>query len=105
MTIAKSAGYSGTPLAKKLGIKPGSRVFVSGAPDNYRQLLEPLPHGVAFENDPGPGIDIAHVFVTDKQELSAIMQKLRKQLDSKAALWVSWPKKTARVATTVGEDG
>jgi hypothetical protein len=105
MTIPRSAGYSGTPLAKKLGIKPGSRVFVSGAPGNYRRLLDPLPNGVSFENAPGPGIDMVHVFVTDKQELSGIMQKLRKQLDSSAALWVSWPKKTARVVTTVGEDG
>jgi hypothetical protein len=105
MMIAGSAGYSGTPLAKKLGIKPGSRVFVSGAPSNYRHLLEPLPHGVSFEHNPGPGVDIAHVFVTDKQELSGILRKLREQLDSHAALWVSWPKKAARVATTVGEDG
>jgi hypothetical protein len=104
MKVAGTSGYSGTPLAKKLGIKPGSRVFVTGAPKDYRKLLEPLPGAVSFENKPGPGVDIAHVFVTEKEELSKVMGTLRRQLKSDATLWVSWPKKAARVKTTVGED-
>jgi len=104
MKVPGTTGYSGTPLAKKLGIKPGSRVFVTGAPEGYRKLLEPLPVEVLFENKPGPGVDIAHVFVTKKQELSKLIAALRKQLRSDATMWVSWPKKAARVTTTVSED-
>ena len=104
MEVAGTSGYSGTPLAKKLGIKPGSRLFVRGAPKDYRKLLEPLPVRVSFENKAGPGVDIAHVFVTEKQELSRVMGALRKQLNSDATVWVSWPKKAAKVTTTVGED-
>jgi hypothetical protein len=104
MKVAVTTGYSGTPLAKKLGIKPGSRVFVTGAPKGYRKLLEPLPVEVLFENKPGPEVDIAHVFVTKKQELSKLIAALRKQLRSDASLWVSWPKKAARVTSTVSED-
>ena len=104
MKVAGTSGYSGTPLAKKLGIKPRSRVFVAGAPKGYRKLLAPLPSAVLFENKPGPGVDIAHVFVTEKEELSRVLGALRKQLNFDATLWVSWPKKAARVATTVGED-
>jgi hypothetical protein len=99
-----SSGYSGTPLAAKLGIKRGSRVFVAGAPEGYRKLLAPLPAEVRFEDRAGPAVDIAHVFVTEKEELARCLGTLRKQLKSEAALWVSWPKKTAKVVTSVGED-
>jgi hypothetical protein len=99
-----TSGYSATPLAKKLGIKQGSRVAVIGAPDDYRKLLEPLPGGVIFEDEPRPGVDVAHVFVTKRAHLSRLLGALRKKLDPDAAVWVSWPKKAAKVATTVGED-
>jgi hypothetical protein len=104
MKVTGASGYSGTPLAKKLGIRQGSHVFVAGAPKDYRKLLEPLPVEVLFDDEPGPGVDIAHVFVTEKGELSKLLTALRKKLNSDATLWVSWPKKTAKVATTVGED-
>ena len=98
------SGYSGTPLPKKLGIKAGNRVFVTGAPKAYRKLLTPLPAQVSFKDKAGPDVDIAQVFVTEKEELAKLLADLRKKLNSSAALWVSWPKKTARVATTVDED-
>ena len=103
MSVVSATGYSGTPLAKKLGIKEGSRVFVSGAPKDYRKLLAPLPAKVSFEKEPGSGVDLAHVFVTQHQELSALLKTLRKRLDGHAALWVSWPKKTARTPAALGE--
>jgi hypothetical protein len=103
LRVAVASGYSGTPLAKKLGIKVGSRIFVKGAPENYRKLLRPLPARVIFEDAPGPDIDVAHVFVTEKKELSKFLRALRKELRSEAVLWVSWPKKAARVDTTVDE--
>lgn len=98
------SGYSGTPLAKKLGIKQGHRVYVMAAPAGYRRLLEPLAAGVRFENNSGPTVDVAHVFVNEKQQLAGALPTLRKHLKAEATLWVSWPKKTAGVPTTVGED-
>jgi hypothetical protein len=98
------AGYSGTPLAKKLGIKDASRVLTIGAPEDYLDLLDPLPDGVAFETRAGSDVDIAHVFVTHKGELARHLGALRKKLRADAVVWVSWPKKSARVPTTVTED-
>jgi hypothetical protein len=103
VTVAGSSGYSGTPLAKKLGIKHGHCVYVTGAPSNYAQLLDPMPAEVSFANVPGPGVDVAHVFVTEKGQLSRSLRVLRKRLNPGAALWISWPKKSAKLATTVGE--
>jgi hypothetical protein len=103
LTVAGSSGYSGTPLAKKLGIKQGSCLYVAGAPRDYRQLLEPMPAEVSYASRPGPRVDVAHVFVTEKGQLSKTLRVLRKKLNPGATLWVSWPKKTAKMATTVGE--
>jgi hypothetical protein len=104
MPTPRAAGYSGTPLAKKLGIKESSRVLVLGAPDDFSDLLDPLPVGVIFESKAGPRVDIAHVFVTWKEELAKHSSVLRGKLRPDAALWVSWPKKAAKVPTTVTED-
>jgi hypothetical protein len=102
--MPSSAGYSGTPLAKKLGIKPSNRVCALGAPDGYTTLLEPLPQGVEFENRPGPRTDLVHLFVTRREELVERLLFLRKTLHAEAALWVSWPKKASKVPTTITED-
>lgn len=99
-----TAGYSGTPLARKLGIKDGSRVLLVNAPSNYRKLLAPLPAGVRFESRAAELIDLAHVFVTQRADLARQLPVLRKQLGPEAALWISWPKKASRVPTTVTED-
>jgi hypothetical protein len=101
---SKVPGYSGKPLAEKLGIKPGSSVFVVNAPKGYRGLLEPLPEGVSFLKRGSRKVDIAHVFVTRAAQLSTHLTSLRAALDPNAALWVSWPKKSAKVATDVTED-
>lgn len=99
-----SAGYSGTPLAKKLGIKTSSRVFLVGAPEGFFALLDPLPAGVAFEHAAGPQVDIAHVFVTQRLELDRQLSALRATMRDDAVVWVSWPKKAAKVATDITED-
>ena len=104
MEIEKIAGYSGTPLAKKLGIKEGCCLLLLGAPDGYKHLLEPLPTGVLFESNVGPSIDVVHLFVTQKGELANHLTALWEQLKPEAAVWVSWPKKAANVPTTVTED-
>ena len=104
MRMPPSTGYSGTPLAKKLGLKAASRVLLLGAPPEYSALLAPLPEGVVFDRIAGTDIDIAHIFVTRKEELAQHLATLRKTLKPDATVWVSWPKKAAKVATTVTED-
>jgi hypothetical protein len=99
-----TAGYSGTPLAKKLGFKPGQRVSAPGAPPNYRQLLAPLPDGVEFQARISRTTDLVHLFTASRTELAKILAKCRKTLVPEAAIWVSWPKKTAKVPTDITED-
>ena len=98
------AGYSGTPLARKLGIKERNKVHVSGAPDNYRSLLEPLPPAVEFTSKLDRSIDIVHLFVTGRAALDKTLRSLRGKLDPRAAVWVSWPKKSAKMATDITEN-
>ena len=104
MGARDTAGYSGTPLAKKLGIREGSRVWLRGAPAGFGDTLQPLPTDVTFERRPGPQVDVAHVFVTRREDLAEALGSLRQQLSPTAALWISWPKKAAKVPTTVTED-
>ena len=98
------AGYSGTPLAKKLGIKEQTNVVAVDAPKGYRQLLEPLPAAVRFSSKIDKTIDVVHVFTTEKAELARSLASYRKALPQDAAVWVSWPKKAANVATHITED-
>jgi len=99
-----TAGYSGTPLAKKLGFKPGLRVATVGAPANYAKLVVPLPEGVDLGARVGKNTDIVHLFTTSKAELAKKLESWLKQLGPDAAIWVSWPKKTAKVPTDITED-
>ena len=98
------AGYSGTPLAKKLGIKPGSTIHLVGAPPGHRQLLAPLPDDVEFVESLSGTTDIIHVFSTKKPDLAASLSRIRKRMRPDAVVWVSWPKKAARVPTDITED-
>jgi hypothetical protein len=98
------AGYSGTPLAKKLGIKPDTELVLVGAPDGYRKLVEPLPEGVKFAARLSPRTDIVHVFMTRKAELGKALQGCRAKLKADGTVWVSWPKKAAKVETDITED-
>ncbi len=97
-------GYSGTPLAKKLGLKEGSRVATVGAPAGFARLLDPLPPGVKLTVRPGANSDIVHLFVSRREDLEEALIRFRGLLKPAAALWVSWPKKAARIPTTVSEE-
>lgn len=99
-----AAGYSGTPLAKKLGITAGSRVVVESPPADYRDLLAPIPSGVEFESRLSQATDIVHVFTDSRAALFAALQRLRTAIRQDAAIWVSWPKKSSKVPTDVTED-
>ena len=98
------AGYSGTLLAKKLGIKPGSRLCVVNAPDNYAELLAPLPDNVALMRVVSARTDIVQVFATSRATLADELRRCFAELRADASIWVSWPKKVAKVATDITED-
>ena len=97
-------GYSGTPLSSKLGIGAGCVVHLSGAPDGYPKLLEPLPKGVTFETRISKATNLMHVFAVRKTELAKMLRTCRSKLRPTAVLWVSWPKKAAKVQTDITED-
>lgn len=98
------AGYSGTPLAQKLGIRAPLRLVVIAAPSGYEALIGGLPDGVVAGRSPGPRADLVHVFATRRAALSGHLRRLRSKLRPDAAVWVSWPKKASKVATDITED-
>jgi len=98
------AGYSGTPLAKKLSLKDGMRVWSDGMPDSVQREI--AGEGLDFEvlQRPDAPIDAAHIFVTDRQHLQAKLQQLLPLLGPSGFIWVSWPKKASKVSTDITED-
>jgi hypothetical protein len=98
------AGYSGTPLWKKLGIKPDATVVTVSTPANYRDLLPGLPRGVAFVAEAEPPVAFVHLFVTALADLKKRLAKLKAALAPDGVIWVSWPKKASKVETDVTED-
>ena len=98
------AGYSGTPLIKKLGIKPGASVLILEAPTGYAKTLGRLPEGAVVAKAPRPGLDFIHVFTTRRADLERRFGALQKALAPAGMLWVSWPKKASGVETDVTED-
>lgn len=100
----KSAGYSGTPLSKKLGIAEGGSVLPIGAPAHYRELLAPLPLRVRFTRQLEPSTDIVHLFVRKREVLAEQLRELYPTIRADAAIWVSWPKKSAKVEKDITED-
>lgn len=104
MPQVTTTGYSGTPLAKKLGYRDAMRVHVRGAPADYRRLLEPLPAAVRFEDEPDAQTQLAHTFVDRRHALAKDLAEFRARLGPDAIVWVSWPKKASKVATDITED-
>jgi hypothetical protein len=98
------AGYSGTPLAAKLGIKEGCEIALVGAPQGLRELLEPLPPAVKFTGKPGMTTSIVHIFTTERARLAKALASYRERLSPEATVWVSWPKKSAKVPSEVSEE-
>jgi len=99
-----AAGYSGTPLAAKLGIKAGTTIYLTDAPAAFEQLLEPLPPGVRFAPRLAAGVDLAHIFATRKADLRTALNAHRRGLGPDATVWVSWPKKASGVPSEITEE-
>lgn len=99
-----TAGYSGTPLAKKLGIKENASVITINAPDHYPDLLAPLPSGVSIGNSAMPDTDVVHFFTNSRDELARGLAKYKMIIKQDGAIWVSWYKKAAKLPTEITED-
>lgn len=97
-------GYSGTPLAKKLGIKPAFKVMLINAPDHYMELFTDMPADVCFESDETSKKDLIHFFTFKKDELLTLLPVLKTRIKPNGIIWVSWPKKSSRVLSDVTED-
>ena len=93
------AGYSSTPLAKKLGIKEGSRIGLVNAPKGFQSELGELPHNVEFVARLTNSLDIILFFVLTQRELARDFSKLAKKLVANGMIWIAWPKKSSGVTT------
>ena len=98
------AGYSGTPLLKKLGIKPGIRIYVHQPPPSYFDWLHPLPEKTEVAEKAGGRLDFIHLFVKDQKTFRDVLIKSKTFLKSDRMLWVSWPKKSSGVTTDLDEN-
>ncbi len=101
---AQTAGYSGTPLAKKLGIKPGFNIRLINAPENYFKLFADLPEDLHINNETFEPKDLIHFFTREKGEYFSMLTGLRSQLKPGGMIWISWPKKSSKLKTDISED-
>ena len=99
-----TAGYSGTPLARKLSLKDGLRAWWCGMPDSVRSEIDRDGPVLTLLDEPEPPIEAAHVFVTERAMLERELRLLLPLLARDGFVWVSWPKKAAKVATDITED-
>jgi hypothetical protein len=97
-------GYSGKSLAEKLGVKTGQRTWRLQMPGTVAREIEESGCVPVLMEAPQPGLEMAHVFVFQRRELSDLLARLRKLLVSSGTIWVSWPKKSSKVETDVTED-
>jgi len=97
-------GYSGTPLAKKLGIKNGFHISLVNAPDYYLRLFTDLPAELYFENEEVKNIDLIHLFTKSREEYETLLPVLKNRIKPSGTIWVSWPKKASKVSTDITED-
>jgi hypothetical protein len=97
-------GYSGKPLATKLGLKSGQRIYVEGAPENYHDLLGEVPQGLTFVDDLDEPVDVIHAFATSLPPLRQRLPIYRASLVASGMIWVSWPKRKPKVTPLLTED-
>jgi len=98
-----SSGYSGTPLAKKLGIKEGFIISVLNQPEYYFQLFTDLPSDIKLVTNEKLKKNFIHYFVKEEKQLLKNIIKLKGQIEQNGMIWISWPKKAAKVATDITE--
>jgi hypothetical protein len=101
---AASAGYSGTPLPRKLGIKPGARLGLIGAPDGFDQTLGELPPDVGVRRRLQGPLDVIVAFHRSREEFERRLPALARALDPAGGLWIAWPKRSSGVPTDLTEN-
>ena len=99
-----ASGYSDTPLAKKLSLKDGMRVWFSDMPDSIQAEIDESDLTLSEEKVPTPGLHSAHIFVTERKDMESHLATLREMIDPAGQVWVSWPKKASKVETDITED-
>lgn len=99
-----TAGYSSTPLAQKLGLKPGMRAWFLDMPDTVRAEIDADGLGLSLQTAPSAGMEAAHIFVTRRADLAREVTALRDLLAPAGFVWVSWPKRAARTDTDITEN-
>ena len=99
-----TTGYSGTPLAKKLSLRDGQRVWFDAMPESVFDEIAEYALELRFVADPAQGLDAAHLFVTERAVLEQRLQSLRHQIAPDGQVWVSWPKQASKVPTDITED-
>jgi hypothetical protein len=99
-----SVGYSGTPLAKKLGIGEGARVAFLQAPGGFDDTVSPLPGGVEVGREAEPGVDVVVFFTRARRELERRIEELRAAIHPAGGLWVAWPKRSSGIESDMSED-
>lgn len=97
-----TASYSGTPLAKKLGLKPGLTLWTHAQPVSVAAEVADAGHTLLAE--PAAGMDAAHIFVTEAAQLAVLLTELRHTIAPNGFVWVSWPKKASKQPTDITED-
>ena len=99
-----ASGYSGTPLARKLDLRDGQRVWFFQMPEDVEDEIAEYALELRPVSDPARGVDAAHIFVTGREELAGLLASLRGQVAPDGQVWVSWPKQAAKVPTDITED-
>ena len=99
-----TAGYSGTPLARKLGIKDGFDILTINEPDNYTELLAPIPRNATLSDQSRSGVDLVHLFTNSRDELFSKLAECVRLIKQDGSIWVSWYKKAAKLQTEITED-
>jgi hypothetical protein len=102
--MKETHGYSGTPLPKKLGISPGTRVVTINAPAHYRRLLGELPADVSFTTQLRPDARFIHLFSGERRVLLRELKSCRSKIADDGSIWVSWPKRSSGVESDITED-
>ncbi|WP_282044516.1 DUF3052 domain-containing protein [Winogradskyella flava] len=100
-----SSGYSKTPLAKKLGLKAGYKIYLHDEPDDYTNLFDILPKDLVFIRSPkSESIDFIHAFFTSREALQDTIKNLKPYLNQNGILWVSWPKGTSKITSDINRE-
>ena len=100
----KTSGYSGTPLARKLGIKQGFKICILNSPDYYYSLFDELPDELQEIEDREVKKDFIHYFASSVAQLEEDLPNLRQEIEENGMIWVSWPKKTSKIESDLNEN-